>query len=178
MLFQLGSRPPIGKVGEVVEVGELLAACHGRIRRFLDLAARLATTSNAGAPEVRETAGQIRRYFAEALPLHIADEDELIAPRLAGRSAELDATLATMHADHADHASLVDRVIDLCAGLHRDPDLRATHAAALAEAAAALRGAFEPHLALEERVVFPAISALPAAERRAIEEGMRRRRET
>ena len=44
--------------------------------------------------------------------------------------------------------------------------------------AAALRGAFEPHLALEERVLFPAISALPAAERRAIKDGMRRRRET
>lgn len=172
-LFQVGARPAVG----VVDVGDLLSACHARIRRFLDLSARLATTANVSAPEVRETAGQIRRYFAEALPLHIADEDELIAPRLAGESAQLDEALVTMHADHDHHAELVARLRELAGQLARDPDRRAAVAPALADAAAALHAALEPHLVLEERVIFPALARLPAGERAAIKEGMRRRRE-
>lgn len=164
MLFQLGSRPAV----RAVDVGDLLTACHARIRRFLALAARLATTTTVSATEVRESAGQIRRYFAEALPLHIADEEELILPRLAGKSAAVDEALATMHADHEHHAELVARLIDRLDA----------PGPALAEAAAALHAAFEPHLALEERTIFPALAVLPAADLAAIKAEMRKRRES
>ena len=164
MLFQLGSRPA---VGEVVEVGDLLIACHARIRHFLDLAARLATTA-VTATEARETARQIRRYFTEAFPLHMADEEELILPRLAGESAGLDEALATMHADHEHHAALVARLVDCLAA----------PAPLLAEAAGALHAVLEPHLALEERTIFPALAVLPAAGLAAIKAEMRKRRES
>src|SRR5262245_31350447 len=110
MLVRLGERRPSS------DLVDLLLACHERIRRFTAMAARLAATSAPDA-EVRDVAGQIRRYFAESFPLHLADEDEQLAPRLAGTSAEVDAALAQMTTEHATHAPLVARVLAICSTL-------------------------------------------------------------
>src|SRR6478752_10243593 len=109
MLVTLGQR---AKSEDVVE---LLLECHGRIRKFLGFARDLAVAHAAPRDEVRQLAAQIRRYFAVSLPLHVADEEELIEPALAGASSEVDAALAAMHAEHEAHAPALARLVGACA---------------------------------------------------------------
>ena len=169
MLVQIGQRQ---RSNDVVD---LLDECHGRIRRFLELATRLATSRDADAATVSDTAAQIRRYFAEAFPLHLADEDELVLPQLFGRSEAVDDALARMHAEHGEHAALVAEMVALCGALQADPRPRGLRRAAR-RLAPALREVLEPHLALEESAIFPALRALPDAQRASIKQGMQERR--
>ena len=171
MLVTLGQR---AKSEEVVD---LLVECHGRIRKFLGFARDLATAREAPHDEIRALATQVRRYFAVSLPLHVADEEELIEPALAGTSVEVDAALAAMHAEHATHGPALARLVGACAELERDPSALPRIAEVLAATTATLAAEFEPHLAREERVIFPALAALDAAKRDAIRAGMRARRE-
>jgi hypothetical protein len=79
MAVHIGApRPAAGAV-------ELLLECHERIRHFARLALKLAGTRDLPPAEVAEAAAAVRRYFAEALPLHAADEEESMMPRLRGR---------------------------------------------------------------------------------------------
>ena len=171
MLVQLGKR------NEVIDAVDLLIECHGRIRKFLSFAKQLAQARDASVDVVRDTAGQSRRYFAEAVPLHIVDEDELIDPRLRGRSAVIDEALAKMQLEHVQHAPLVDRLIEVCECLLREPHRLEELAIELRDAAIVLQAALDPHLAREETVLFPALRQLSASERDAIKAGMRERRE-
>jgi iron-sulfur cluster repair protein YtfE (RIC family) len=145
----------------------LLLECHGRIRAFTELAARLASAEGASEAEVAEVAAGVRRYFAEAFPLHAQDEEESILPRLAGRDRQVDAALVTMHREHATQVAPLARVTELCAELATSPGRHAELAPALGRAAGALREHFARHLALEEEVVFPALQALVADAARA-----------
>jgi hypothetical protein len=73
MLIKIGS-----SVAETGDVVDLLLACHERIRFFIDLAIRIADTTDASNEEIREAAARVVRYFSESLPLHVADEEESI----------------------------------------------------------------------------------------------------
>jgi iron-sulfur cluster repair protein YtfE (RIC family) len=170
MLVSLGQRRSAD------DVVDLLLECHGRIRAFLGHARRLAATPGAPVAEAQELAGRVRRYFVEAYPLHVADEDELVIPRLVDRGPDVDAALAAMHAEHRAHDEHVARLVALCAAIEAAPGDLAATAGALAEAVDALAAQVDPHLALEERVIFPALRALPQAERDEIRAGMKRRR--
>ena len=156
------------------DVVALLLACHGRIRTFLGMAGRLATTQASGR-EIGEAAGQISRYFADAFPLHVADEDRSIAPRLA-RDAAVAEVLAAMQRDHAAHAPGIASLVALCGVLERDPSQRPALARELGAAAAALAAELDAHLALEEHAIFPAILRLPRGEQEAIRSEIRTRR--
>jgi iron-sulfur cluster repair protein YtfE (RIC family) len=171
MLVQLGQRR------STVEVVDLLRECHERIRKFLGQARRLAMAATVPADEVRTAADQIRRYFAESFPMHLADEDEQIAPRIARASADVDHALARMRGDHVDHAPRITQLVELCVAIERDPRQLATLSAELAQVAALLEHELELHLELEERIVFPALEQLPQRERDSIREAMRTRRE-
>jgi iron-sulfur cluster repair protein YtfE (RIC family) len=140
----------------------LLLECHGRIRAFTELAARLASAEGASEAEVAEVATAVRRYFAEAFPLHALDEEESILPRLAGRDRQVDAALVTMHREHAGQDVPITRVVALCTELATSPGRHGELAQALGRAAAVLREHFARHLALEEEVIFPALQALVA----------------
>lgn len=167
----------LGKRTHTPHVVDLLVECHGRIRRFLEITRRLAQTQSPSNEHIAETAGQIRRYFAEALPLHIADEDELVERFLRGRSELVDDALDKMTKEHAHHAPLVDRIVELCAILQRQPERLEALAVELRDVAVLLEAAFEPHLAREETVIFPALRTLAASQLDAIKTGMRERRE-
>jgi iron-sulfur cluster repair protein YtfE (RIC family) len=156
-------------------VDELLA-CHQRIRDMLALALRLGRTSGVPAGEVAAAAARVRRYFVEALPRHVADEEDSLLPRLRGRDHALDAALAAMHDQHATQPALEAALVAVCDELAADPDRHAERAAALVAAASALGDAYAVHLAGEESIVFPALAALPDAERRAVRAEMRARR--
>jgi len=171
MAVQLGVRPP--PAGAL----ELLLECHQRIRAFIALARRLAAARDLPAGEVAEAAGGVRRYFAEALPLHAADEEETMAPRLLGRDPALDGALSVMRREHVDHARRVARVVSLCADLAIAPERLPALAGSLAEAAEHLERHFAAHLALEEETIFPALKRAldPATDARMVAE-MRARR--
>ena len=166
MLLSIGRRP------HEPDLVDLLSDCHDRIRSFLDLAHRVATTPGLAAADIRTAGHQIYRYFTEAFPLHVADEEHSILPRLRGRDEGLDAALARMEDDHREHADLVERLVALCDLTMRDP----RQLAALDETACALSLALEAHLSLEELVIFPALDDLSQIELAAIRAEMRGRR--
>jgi hemerythrin-like domain-containing protein len=167
----------IGKQGGGDEPADALAACHERIRRFLEIAARLATDEAADDDDVATAAAAVRRYFAEALPLHERDEDDTVAPRLAGRDPALDRAVAAMTAEHGELRPWTARLIELATELAGAPGRRATLRPDLAAVLAELAPRFAAHLAAEEAAVLPAVAALPAADRAAVRAEMRARRD-
>ena len=148
--------------------GAVLLECHQRIRLFCALARRVA---EPGAPEdvTAETARRVHRYFTEALPLHAADEDETLEPRLRGRSSELDAALDRMSREHQAHLPLVARVCELTHVLSADPGQLARVAAELSAVARQLEQQLLDHLEHEERTLIPAVAQhLPPRTRASI----------
>ncbi len=143
---------------------DALLACHARIRSFSDLAVKLARATDYGLAERREAAGRVVRYFTEAFPKHVDDENESVLPRLRGRSPELDAALDAMAREHDEHLPSVRALVARCERFDA-PDGAVDEA--LAAEAAALRAALEAHLAAEEAVILPALRALLTADERA-----------
>ncbi len=136
-----------------------LLHCHARIRRFTALAARLGDGEPAPEAEVADAARAVLDYFERALPLHAADEDESIAPRLGPTQA---AALAEMTAQHAAIDRLLGGMLPRWRKLAEVPGGRATQLADLASGAARLADLFDAHLALEETQIFPAVTQLAA----------------
>lgn len=170
MLKQIGKQrrgPP--------ELVDLLLDCHAKIRHFVALAQAVGSRDAEDAQRM-EACEQARRYFSLALPLHVADEEQSLLPRLRGRDTALDIALAMMHAEHASHEQSVAALLAALSRLHdapSDPLLRA-HAK---QAADALAVSFGHHLAAEEAHVFPAVSRLLDAEaQRAVLAELRARR--
>ena len=144
---------------------ELLRACHRRIERFAGLADRITgflEEGSAPAERVRETAGQVLRYFDEAAPLHHADEERDLLPRLRHRLAqrpdpELEELLEGLAAEHGDlegqWRELRPRLVALRDGQPVDP-------AGYGPAAASFRETQMDHLSREEARLLPAAEAL------------------
>jgi hemerythrin-like domain-containing protein len=171
VLVSLGKRQNSG------ELVDLLLECHGRIRQFVKLARHTGEGRGLPAADVVEACRRVERYFIEALPLHVRDEEESILPRLSGRSAELDLALHAMRDQHQAHESLLVELLSACRTVREAPT-DAGDKVALADTAQRLEQAFEPHLALEETLIFPALRTLLVdAERASIQVEMRARRE-
>lgn len=166
MLVQLGKR------NASLDVVDLLLECHGRIRRFLVMAWQLAKAHEPPREEIEEAASQIRRYFAESFPLHMADEELDIAPRIADASI-----VERMCDDHRAHASQVADLVALCDLLRKAPERHAALRTRLGEVARQLGSDLESHMELEETELFPAIRRLDADEQAAIVSAIQRRRQ-
>lgn len=172
MLFTLGARAHYG------DVADLLLACHHRVREHLALARRIALAPPSTSIEsIRAAATRVRRYFAEAFPYHQADEEEDLFPRLAGRTAELDETIARLHAEHDACDSHVAQLVSLCTLLEREPETLRAQAAELAALVGTIEALLIAHIRFEERALFPAIDLLSAREREEILARMRARRD-
>lgn len=157
MLVNIGRRShPEGLV-------DLLLACHGRIRSFGALALAVGRRTDASPEECREASGRCRRYFSEALPLHVADEEQSLLPRLRGVDPTLDEALRTMASEHDDHAAQVAELLDALRGVEATPRGDAAHTR-LVRIASHLVDAFERHLEAEERLIVPRIPILLAPE--------------
>ena len=172
-MLQIGTRR--AEDGDLVDA---LLECHGRIRQITGVARALAVAGPDRAPqELREAAARVRRYFAEALPRHVEDEDASILPRLRGRDPDVDAALAAMSAEHEHHGAGVARLVELCARVERAPEELPALAAELDRVSRALEAEFAVHLEREERVILPAIRRLLGAEEQsAVRAEMRARR--
>jgi iron-sulfur cluster repair protein YtfE (RIC family) len=150
----------LGRKAAANDAVGLLLECHDRIRAFVALAKRLAADAGGVARAVADAAGQVRRYFTEALPLHALDEELSIVPRLRGRDAQVDAELETMIGEHRAHERPLAGVLAACEEVARAPERLDAVRADLASAAAELERHFDEHLAREERVIFPAMARL------------------
>jgi iron-sulfur cluster repair protein YtfE (RIC family) len=161
MLIQIGSSK------EPSDIVDLLLECHQRIRHFLSLAYRLAQTHGALHDEISDASARITRYFSEALPLHVADEEQSILPRLSGRTPGLDAALQDMHQEHFEHEPLVGALLEMCRTLHASPEKLDEFRHSLLTTVSRLEKAISAHLEKEEQIVLPAIRTLLPPEEQA-----------
>jgi len=162
MLTELKRGPRVAS-GELLQ---LLLECHGRIRSFVDLAEAIATRHEAPAAQVIQACASVERYFTEALPLHVADEEQSLAPRLRGRSAEVDRALASMERQHTEHELKLAGLLSALSSVRREPQ-EAALKLELARATKVLGDDFSEHLTLEESIIFPAARQLLSVELRA-----------
>jgi hemerythrin-like domain-containing protein len=163
MRLQIGRQP--ARDGNRVVTA--LAECHTRIRHFTDLADRLAGTSGeVSDAEVAEAARAVARYFEVALPLHEADEEESIRPRLVGRSPETDAALEEMTRQHSRLHGPVATLVETTTRIAESPGRLTLPECRtrLAETVSVLVPAWNEHLGLEEDILFPALDRLMTAE--------------
>lgn len=158
-------------------IADLLLECHDRIRSFVGMARRLAEAKDAPGEQVQDAAGQVRRYFEEALPLHVQDEEESLLPRLRGQDPVVDAALDKMHAEHGAHERPLAELVRLCRKLADSPEQHADMAQDLSRVVAELDRAFSVHLRNEEETIIPAIGRrLSPAEQEAMVAELRQRR--
>ncbi|MFA9460147.1 hemerythrin domain-containing protein [Thiohalorhabdus methylotrophus] len=143
---------------------QLLRACHQRIERFADLAVRIAEHlpgDDPPAEPVRQSAGQVLRYFDQAAPLHHADEEEDLLPRLRGRlvaepDPDLSALLDGLKAEHAGLENHWGTLRPLLDDLREGEPVEAARYRASAEA---FRDAQLDHLQRENAHLLPAAEA-------------------
>ena len=92
------------------------------------------------------------------MPLHEADEEESVRPRLETASqAKVVGALEAMTHQHQTVDDLVERVLPILVLLSKNPAKLPEAHAELCSIAKALEEVFEGHLALEEEVIFPAL---------------------
>lgn len=159
---------------------EMLAACHERVHRSLDLLARLCERVRASRVDaaVHDAARDVLRYFDIAAPHHHEDEERHVFPRLlamddAGAGVhDTVRRLARQHdAMRAQWAVLREPLARLAAG-----DGEAFDHAAL-DAAAQFAALYQDHAETEESMIFPlAAKALTPDELRAMGAEMAQRR--
>jgi hemerythrin-like domain-containing protein len=139
----------------------LLSDCHRRIERFLGLLITVTADARGGAlsAEQREALVAAGRYFREAAPKHIEDEERSLFPRMRdSHDAQARAAMATIKELEEDHVvvdrahmevdSLVERWMD-------DGALPASDARRLLSVLEELRAIYERHIAIEDHDVFP-----------------------
>ncbi len=181
MLLTIGQAPAGASPGaEDAGPVALLLACHARIRDFGALARRIAGAVDAPASHVGDAARDLHRYHTLALPLHQADEDLTVRPRLeaAASAPEVRAALARMGDEHVALELVLAELCPLWATLRDDPTRLPELAPRLIAPTDALIALWDQHLAPEEALIFPALAAvLSPAENAAIAAEIRARRD-
>ena len=159
---------------------DMLIGCHERIRHFSSMSRKLAHAQDADAQQVQSAAEAAHRYFTVALPLHEADENESLHPRLkrAVPAGDLAGPAADAMVDqHKAIDELLERLLPLLQLLERNPAKQPEVAAEMCAITSRLDDLFSEHLELEEKVVFPAITAsLSETDRQSLVEEMQARR--
>ena len=158
---------------------DMLLACHQRIRNFTGIAVRLADASGAALPDIANAAEAVHRYYSVALPLHEADENDSVYPRLWRNltdSSERE-SLQAMVDQHGPIDEVVARLVPRWDEVKQHPEKLPSQAADLRTDAARLQELWREHLALEEEIVFPLIrTRLPSDDLKSIHDEMKQRR--
>lgn len=157
---------------------EMLAACHERVERMLDLLARLRQyLQEKPCDEVaRQAARDVLRYFDLAAPLHHQDEELHVFPLLLAQGGSaLQALVRQLQADHqAMEADWAQARVALQALADGQAQSLSPGQEALLECFASR---YAGHILQEENRVYPAAKALlgPGAEQGIGQEMARRR---
>jgi hemerythrin-like domain-containing protein len=159
------------------DAASMLLGCHQRIRHFTEVAVRLAENPSAAATERSNAAKNVFRYYSEALPLHEADENDSLHPRL--RQVLPEGILAeanrVMVQQHTEIDALVSGLIPLWDQIQKNPSSQAPD---LLSQTQRLQQLWTSHLQLEEEQVIPAMRRfLSESDLHAIEAEMRARRQ-
>ena len=141
---------------------EMLDACHDRVRRSLDLLARLRSyLRDKGCDDsALQAARDVLRYFDMAAPLHHEDEERHVFPPLLAQTADAP-LLALVRQLQRDHVQMAERWAAARGALQAmgDGQLQAftpAHGAALDDFAAC----YADHLRHEDESIYPAARAL------------------
>jgi len=113
--------------------------------------------------EIAEAAAAVFRYFSHALPLHVADENQSLFPRVQSAlppGALLREAAETMVEQHLAIDELVAELLSLCDSLRHQPERLPSLAHRLQHVTAACGQIFAAHFHLEEAVIFPALPQL------------------
>ena len=160
----------------------LLSDCHRRMEMFLgSLEAVALVIDRPLTEEARAALESALRYFREAAPKHIADEEESLFPRL--RQMHLpDVEAAIERLDLLEHDHL------LAGSLHVEVEslgqqyleagiLESSGVEAFRKSTASLISIYKAHISIEDDLVFPlAARLLSSAEKAAIADEMAARR--
>lgn len=182
-----GARRPVSLAGHRPPAAgfeapfEMLATCHERMERTLDLQARLQQhLLDTGCDDAaRQAARDVMRYFDIAAPLHHQDEElHVFPPLLAGPDLALHRLVERLVQEHRamEHAWIAARgVLDAIASSAASSwqPLDQSHIAALTQFSSLYRA----HLDAENDVAYPAAqAALPAHAVLAMSQDMMQRR--
>ena len=164
MLNQISLLPTQPKTEDTVD---LLLGCHQRIRHFTGVAVKLAHAQGATPEEVARAAAAAHRYYTVSLPLHEADEEQTVRPRLDVVGDEkLRHALLAMTDQHLAIDELLERLLPLLVMVRNNPQTIHAAGTEMCSITKALDEMFRAHLQLEEEAIFPAIrSGLPEAAR-------------
>lgn len=175
MLNQISPLPSQPKSEDAVD---LLIGCHQRIRHFTGVAMKLAHAQGAEPEEVAQAAAGAHRYYTVSLPLHEADEEETVRPRLNTLGDEmLRHALLAMTDQHQAIDELLERLLPLLMMVRNNPQTIHDAGPEMCSITKALDEIFSAHLQLEEEVIFPAIrSGLPEGVRVEMLQEMQGRR--
>jgi hemerythrin-like domain-containing protein len=158
----------------------LLGDCHRRIERFLGVILAVAQRARGGdldADQLRALDTALR-YFQQAAPRHVADEEQSLFPRLrrSGSAAAVEA-LRRLEQDHQTLEPWHAELDVLGRQWLADGRLEAPLAARFEGLALQLQDVYRPHIAAEDHEVFPqARQALDDEQLRAIAREMADRR--
>jgi len=177
MLSQITPSRPSNQPPE--DALDLLLGCHQRIRHFTSTAAKLAHAQGAMHDEIRMAAAGVFRYYSVSLPLHEADEEDTLRPRLDALGDDrVHHALAAMHDQHQAIDELIERLLPLLQLLERNPATIEQAGGEICAITKALDDIFTAHLKLEEEAIFPAIrEKLPKEEQAAMLQEMQSRRQ-
>jgi len=160
----------------------LLSDCHRRIEMFLGTLEGVASLINRPlTEETRVALESALRYFREAAPKHTADEEMSLFPRLRKMHipdvAAAIERLAPLEHDHLLAGSLHAEVEELGQRYISAGSLESTSVEAFRKAIAGLVSIYQPHISIEDGLVFPlAARLLSSAEKAAIAGEMAARR--
>lgn len=158
---------------------EMLAACHERVQRSLDLLGRvLAYIDDQGHDaQTRSAATDVLRYFDLAAPLHHQDEERHVFPQLLGQgSPSLQATVLRLQAEHRQMEALW-AVVRVALLRWSKPGCTEPVDADTRASVERFRGIYQGHIEAEENLVFPAArAAMSEATQQAMGREMQARR--
>lgn len=150
-----------------------LAACHDRIRQYTLGLERLCALPSLRDPQVPAAAAQAHRYFSEGLPLHAADEDLSLGPRLMKVAPQAAPLLGRLVAEHVQIDAALEVLLPLLLKLSEGGTVEEE---ALRQASRQLSSVLIPHITLEEAELFPLCARLTAADREAFRDELLARR--
>jgi iron-sulfur cluster repair protein YtfE (RIC family) len=168
MELMLNQISPLTSKPKAEDALDLLVGCHQRIRHFTGVAIKLAHAQGATAAELTQAAAGVYRYYTVSLPLHEADEEETLRPRLDGLADEkLHHALLAMNDQHQAIDELLERLLPLLVMVQNNPQTIHAAGAEMCSITKALDEMFRAHLQLEEEVIFPAIRGSLSADARS-----------